>query len=107
MKKTLCFSNPAYLSAHLQQLEIEQPPSADGGAQKVSVPIEDIGVVILEHPQITISHHALSLLIAQNVAVIACNDKHLPIGLFLPLEGNTLQCKRNRSQLEASIRQIY
>ncbi|MBN8683640.1 MAG: type II CRISPR-associated endonuclease Cas1 [Chitinophagales bacterium] len=104
MKKTLCFSNPAYLRTGLRQLEIEQVAAEKGGKpQKVTVPIEEIGVLVLEHPQITISHVALAALIEENVAVITCNDKFLPAGLFLPLEGHTLQARRFREQIEAAL----
>jgi CRISPR-associated protein Cas1 len=103
MKKTLCFGNPAYLRAALRQLEIEKPASGGQPAQKTTVPFEDIGVVILEDPQITISHVALAALLEQNAVVITCNDKHLPTGLLLPLDGNSLQARRFREQIEASL----
>lgn len=105
MKKTLCFSNPAYLRAGLRQLEIEQPARGGQPASKTTVPFEDIGVVILEHPQITISHVALSSLLDQNAVVITCNDKRLPTGLLLPLDGNSLQSRRFREQQEATLPQ--
>ena len=75
MKKTIFFGNPAYLRAGLKQLEIEQPQAS----AKTTIPLEDIGIVVLEHPQITISHAALSQLVAHNVAVITCSDKYWPI----------------------------
>lgn len=103
MKKTLCFNNPAYLRAGLRQLEIEQPSTAGQPARKTSVPFEDIGVVILENPQITISHVALASLLEQNTIVITCNEKHLPTGLLLPLDGNSLQSRRFREQIDASL----
>lgn len=103
MKKTLCFSNPAYLRAALRQLEIEQPGVAGQPARKTTVPFEDIGVVVLENPQITISHVALAALLEQNAVVITCNEKHLPSGLLLPLDGNSLQSRRFKEQIEASL----
>jgi CRISPR-associated protein Cas1 len=103
MKKTLCFGNPAYLRAGLRQLEIEQPASADAPMRKTTVPFEEIGIVILENPQITISHVALAALLEQNVAVITSNEKHMPTGLLLPLDGHTLQARRFREQIEASV----
>lgn len=102
MKKTICFSQPAYLSSRQKQLVIEQPEGVSSGTNVVTVPLEDIAVLVLENPQITITHSALSALIAHNVAVITCSDKFLPNGLFLNLDGHTLQSKRFRAQLEAS-----
>ena len=103
MKKTLCFSTPAYLRAGVQQLEIEQPTSAGQPARKTTVPFEDIGIVILEDPQITISHVALASLLEQNVVVITCNNKRLPTGLLLPLDGNSLQSRRFQEQIDATL----
>lgn len=103
MKKTLFFSNPAYLRAAKRQLEIEQPAVAGQPARKTTVPFEDIGVVILENPQITISHVALAALLDQNAVVITCNEKYLPNGLLLPLDGNSLQSRRFKDQIEASL----
>lgn len=103
MKKTLCFGSPAYLRAGLRQLEIETPATPDGQpARKAVVPFEDIGVVVIEHPQITVSHVALASLLEAGAAVITCNAKHLPTGLLLPLDGHTLQARRFREQTEAS-----
>ena len=103
MKKTLHFSSPVYLKTSLRQLEITSPSNSGEPAKKITVPIEDIGVVILENPQITISHVALAELLEQNIAVITCNNKRMPNGLFLPLEGNTLQSRRFKDQVDASL----
>ena len=41
-------------------------------------------------------------LVANNAAVITCNETKHPSGLILPLEGNTLQSERFRAQIDAS-----
>ena len=96
IKRVLCFENPARLSLKLAQMVVE--------LQDVTrtLPIEDIGVVILDHKQITITHALIDALLANNVAIVTSNDKHLPVGLMLPLDGNTLQSERFRAQLDAS-----
>jgi len=66
------------------------------------VPIEDIGVVILDNQQITITHAALAALLQNNAAVITCNDTHHPVGLFLPLDGHDIQSERFRHQITAT-----
>lgn len=68
-----------------------------------SVPIEDIGLVMLDHTQITITQFTLHKLMENNVAVITCNEQHMPNGLLLPLEGNSIQAERYKHQLEASV----
>lgn len=96
IKRVLCFENPARLSLKLAQMVVE--------LQDVTrtLPIEDIGVVILDHKQITITHALIDALLANNVAMVTSNDKHLPVGLMLPLDGNTLQSERFRAQIDAS-----
>lgn len=103
IKRTLYFGNPAYLKLRNEQLEINLP-GADGMDKLVgnTIPIEDIGVVILDHSQITITHALLAKLLQNNTAVITCNNTHHPEGLFLPLDVNTLQQQRFTDQINAS-----
>ena len=111
IKRTLYFGNPAYLSVRLSQLEIRLPEvekcknldQAIKSAAIKQIPIEDIGVVVLDNKQITITHGALGALLDNNVAVITCDDNRMPIGLMLPLAGNTTQSERFRHQIEASL----
>lgn len=106
IKKTLCFSNPVYLSKKNDQLLIKYPES-DQEEKKTetinTIPVEDIGIIILENPQITITHSLLSSLIDNNAAVVTCDKSRMPNGLFLPLESNALQSERFKSQIEASL----
>lgn len=67
-----------------------------------TVPIEDLGMLVLEHQQISLTHYLLDKLVAANVAVVTCNDSHHPTGLLMPLESNTLQSERFRAQIEAT-----
>lgn len=99
IKRTLYFGNPAYLHTKNEQLVIQLKESED----EKQVPIEDIGVLILDHSQITITQPTLSRLLHNNTAVITCDETHHPIGLFLNLDGHTLQSQRFKAQTEASI----
>ena len=111
IKKTLCFSNPAYLSLRDAQLVIKLPEvekaasltEAFKKANEVTRPIEDIGVVVLDHKQITVTQGALEALLENNSAVITCDASHMPVGLLLPLVGNTTQNERFREQIDASL----
>lgn len=111
IKKTLCFSNPIYLSLRNAQLVLHLPevesnktlPEAIKKEAERTIPIEDIGVVILDNRRITITSGAMEALLENNCAVITCNQKSMPVGLLLPLCGNTTQNERFRSQLEASL----
>ena len=103
IKRTLCFSNPAYLSLRNAQLVIRIEKQNDSPERQTSVPIEDIGIVVLDHQQITITHGAIAALLDNNAAVVTCDKRHLPVGLMLPLEGHTVQSERFRDQINASL----
>lgn len=100
IKRTLFFGNPVYLNTKLEQLVVTYPNNEHPSK---SVPVEDVGVVVLESPQITITNALLEKLINNNVAVIHCDQYHLPIGMLLPLSGNTIQTERFRAQIDASL----
>ncbi len=110
IKRTLYFGNPAYLSLTNKQLVIRLPEveKADNVSEIIkeksvrTIPIEDIGVVVLDHKQVTVTQALLEALLAKNVAVVTCDTSHLPLGLLLPLNANTTQNERFRNQLYAS-----
>lgn len=111
IKRTLCFTNPAYLSLRNQQLVIKLPevetnaslPEHFKSEATKTIPIEDIGIVVLDNKRITITQGVLEALLENNCAVITCNESHLPIGMHLPLVGNSTQTERMRNQIEASL----
>lgn len=99
IKRTLYFGNPAYLKTANEQLLIEMH---DSGEAK-TVPIEDIGLLILDHQQITITHGLIAKLLEKKVALITCDATHHPTGLLLNLDGHSLQSQKFKAQLEASV----
>ncbi len=99
IKRTLYFGNPAYLHKSNLQLKVLEPKSHH---ELGSIPIEDVAVVLLDHPQITITHALMASLLERNTAIISCDTKHMPTGLMLPLDGNTLQSDRFKHQIDAS-----
>ena len=111
IKSTLYFGNPAYLSLRNNQLiirlpEVEKNDTLPDSFKRDTVrskPIEDIGVVVLDHKQITITSGVLEALLENNCAIITCDCKSMPVGLMLPLCGNTTQNERFRDQLDASL----
>ena len=111
IKKTLYFGSPVYLSLRNAQLVIKLPeveksaslPDTFKKQSEVTRPVEDLGVVILDNRQITITSGVLEALLENNCAVITCDSKSMPVGLMLPLYGNTTQNERFRQQLDASL----
>ncbi len=110
MKRTLCFTSPAALSLRLRQLVIKLPeversdlPAHIKADSVRTVPIEDIGIVVLAHKQITLTQGVMEALLEQGAALVTCDARSMPVGLMLPLCGNTLQSERFRKQLDASL----
>ena len=110
IKRTLYFGNPAYLSLRDAQLVVQLPgaenavlPEAIKRDTVRTIPVEDIGVVVLDHRQITVTHALLAALLENNSAVITCDASRMPTGLMLPLCGNRTQNERFRTQIAASL----
>ncbi len=125
IKRTLYFGNPAYLSKKDDQLvikliesvnekekingdavepeEIDKNDKYKNRTNQNMVPIEDVGIMILDSKQITITQGLLSSLLENNTAVVSCDNSHLPVGLFLPLCVNQIQSERFQEQIESSI----
>jgi CRISPR-associated protein Cas1 len=99
IKRTLYFGNNAYLHTKDEQLIVD---FADKEKSQATVPIEDIGVVIMDAFQLTISQNLITKLLHNNVALISCDERHLPQGLMLNLDGNQVQSKRFKTQITAS-----
>lgn len=103
IKRTLCIETPCHLKCRNDQLVVsyDHVKGLEDRAEK-TVPIEDIGMLVLEHQQITLTHFLLDKLLANNAAVITCNETHHPTGMLLPLEGNSIQSERFRAQIDAT-----
>ncbi len=107
IKRTLYFGNPAYLSLDNRRLVVEKAADRDlplgGDEGRRFIPVEDIGVVVLDNRQITVTSGLMAALLDNNAAVITCDEKSMPTGLLLPLCANSVQSERFRSQIDASL----
>jgi len=102
IKRTIVIERPARLSFATDQLVVSMDAD-DGTRQERTVPIEDMAVLVIETPQVTLTNALLAELVSRQVAVVTCNDRHMPVGLLMPLEGNTLQSARFQMQMEVSL----
>ncbi len=98
IKRTIYFSNPYHISAKNEQLVLYDK-SKD---EKQTVPIEDIGFIVFEHPQLTFTQAVLQLLAENNTAVVFCNNRFMPSSILFHLETNNVQAKIFRDQINAS-----
>lgn len=97
--RSIYIGNPAYLKLKDKQLKVTDPETKE---EKGSVPIEDIGLLMLDHYQITLSHQLIQELMKNNVILISCDERHLPLAGMLPFSGNSLFSERVKTQIEAS-----
>lgn len=110
IKRTLYFGNPAYLSLRNQQLVIKMPEVEKSTTiceviktESVrTIPVEDIGVMVLDNKQITLTQGLMEALLVNNTAIVCCDVRSMPAGLLLPLSGNTIQQERFTEQINSS-----
>ena len=98
LKRSLVFMHPATLSLRNGQMVIIRKELPD---DNLTVPIEDIGLVMINHAMVSLTIPLLNALTEQNVAVIFCNEKGMPASMLYNLQGNTTQGETLRNQLEA------
>lgn len=95
IKRIIEISNAARLSLKNQQMVVERE-----GFDTTTVPIEDIGVLILDNAAISHTQGLLTACFENNVAVLICDRKHMPSAVFLPLDGNSLHSKTIARQIQ-------
>ena len=99
LKRALFFSTPYCLSLRDGQMIIHTREAPD---QRKSIPIEDIGFVVLENQQVSITLPLLNALSDNNVAVIFCGENRMPNAMLMNLDSNRTQGESYRDQIEAS-----
>lgn len=97
IKRSLYFGNPCYIRKKDQQLHVETAEK-----QVHTIPIEDVGIVVLDHQQITITQASMQALLDNNAALLITNMQHLPAGLLLSLQANSTYSENVKYQIEAS-----
>jgi CRISPR-associated protein Cas1 len=95
IKRTIEISRePAHLKVRQGQLVLSR-----GGQTIGQVPCEDLGMVVVDHPQTTYSHAALAEVAATGAVLVVCGHDHLPVAALLPLADHTQVVWRLRDQL--------
>ena len=97
LKKSILLENKASLSTKNLQLVIKTE------TRESTIPIEDIGFLVIDHPEIYLSIPAMNLMIENNTSVIICNTNHLPNGMFLNLNSHHIQQEIFKNQINASV----
>lgn len=97
IKKSILIENKTSITAKNLQLIIKSE------IRESSIPIEDIGFLVLDHQEIYLSLPAMNLLVENNSSVIICGKNHLPNGMFLNLNSHHIQQEVFKNQIEASV----
>lgn len=98
LKRSLFFSKPYRLNTKDRQLVIK----TEEGEVVKTIPIEDIGFVVLEDPRITLTQRLLHRFAENNVSVVICDEKFMPSSILLNLNTNYVQSERYANQIKAS-----
>jgi len=96
LKRTLFFGNKCSLTTKYEQLNIKT------AEREATVPIEDIGFIVIENQESYISLPTINKLINNNVSVIFCDEKHMPSSMLMSLNGHHLQHEYFKAQMNAS-----
>ena len=97
LKKSILLENKASLTTKNLQLVIKTE------VKESSIPIEDIGFIVVDHPEIYLSIPLMNLMIENNTSLILCNANHLPNGMFLNLNSHHIQQEIFKNQINASV----
>ena len=97
IKKSILIENKTSITAKNLQLIIKSE------IRESTIPIEDIGFLVLDHQEIYVSLPAMNLMVENNTAVIICGKNHLPNGMFLNLNSHHIQQEVFKNQIDASI----
>lgn len=99
IKRTLEISRePAHLAVRYDQLQLRR-----GNDVTASFPCEDLGFVVVDHPQVTYTHAALAALMERDAVVVLCGHNHLPAGLLIPFSDHTEVVWRIQLQVDVSL----
>ena len=77
--RSVIVSKPSRLSVKNRQLLLEQDESSS-----VTLPLEDLSVLVLDTPQTLLTGALLSEFASHAIAVITCDEAHHPNGILLP-----------------------
>ncbi len=97
IKRTILIENKSSITTKNQQLVLKSE------IRESTIPIEDVGFLVLDHAEIYLSIPAMNLIVENNTAIIICGSNHLPNGMLLNLNSHHVQQEIFKNQIEASI----
>lgn len=97
IKRTILLENKTSVTTKNLQLVIKTE------SKEATIPIEDVGFIVIDHAEIYLSIPVLNLLVENNTSVIICGNNHLPNGMFLNLNSHHIQQEIFKNQIDASL----
>lgn len=97
IKRTILLENKTSVTTKNLQLVIKTE------SREATIPIEDVGFIVIDHAEIYLSIPVLNLLVENNTSVIICGNNHLPNGMFLNLNSHHIQQEIFKNQIDASL----
>lgn len=97
IKRTLLIENKTVITTKNLQLVLKSE------IRESTIPIEDIGFLVIDNPETFLSIPAMNLLVENNTSVIICGNNHLPNGMFLNLNSHHIQQEIFKNQIDASV----
>lgn len=97
IKRTLLVENKTVITTKNLQLVLKSE------FRESTIPIEDIGFLVIDNPETYLSIPAMNLMIENNTSVIICGNNHLPNGMFLNLNSHHIQQEIFKNQIDASV----
>ena len=90
--------SPARLRVKLNQLVLERRDQP-----AVTVPLAELAVLIVSHPQVSYTQAVLANISAEGGVFVTCDERRLPVGILLPLQSHYLQTQRIADQASVSV----
>ena len=94
--RSVVITQPARLRLEQKALLVEQ----DAGS--VRIPLEDISVLVIDQPQVSLTAQLLTACAARQIAVITVDETHTPNGVLLPHLPHSRALQVMRKQLDMS-----
>ncbi|MDP1661962.1 MAG: type II CRISPR-associated endonuclease Cas1 [Phycisphaerales bacterium] len=85
----------------LRRTENARPIPANPPNLAGAVPLEDLGLLMVDHRDTSYTHSVLTGLAEHGGALVVCGRDHHPVGMFLPLNTSTQLLARLDAQIEA------
>lgn len=94
--RNLMIDDGDHIKVYLDNIQIYK------GENKYTLPLSDIGIIVLDGMMTSITTRLLSACSSYNVVLVICDKKHLPSGMYLPFNQHSRTVKIINKQIRWS-----